>query len=98
LTRRRRASASLGVMLPLVAPLPHRAGDTAGGGVAQRAEGHLVRRSEADTVGDPEQRVDVPGVALAVDDPPRQLDDPAGALATRRALAAGLVVVELGQP
>ena len=42
--------------------------------------------------------VEVLGGALAVHDPLEDLDQPVGALAARGALAAGLVLVELGQP
>src|SRR5919201_6616150 len=78
LPARGRALALAGVVLPLVAPLPYRAGDAARRGVAERAERHLVRRAEADPVGDREEGVDVLGVGLAVADAPRQLDHPAG--------------------
>src|SRR2546423_370118 len=98
LAGRGRAGALPGVVLPLVAPLADRARDAARRRVAERAERHFVRRTEADPVRDREERVDVLAVGLAVDDPLGQLDDPARALAAGRALAARLVVVELGQP
>src|SRR5688500_11099565 len=88
LAGRRRALAVLGVVLPLVAPLADRAGDAARRRVAERAERHLVRRPEPDPIGDPEQRVDVLGVALALADAAAKLDHPAGALPAGGALAA----------
>ena len=85
-----RAAAVLEVGDVLVAEVLDRRGDRAGRAVAERAE-----RPAEDVVALVEQLLEVGLGALALLEPREHLHQPPGALAARRALAAGLVLVEL---
>src|SRR5271156_501388 len=63
------------------------------GGVAQGADG-----APGDVVRHRQQHVQVLVLALAVLDPGDDAPQPAGALAAWRALSAGLLKIEIGQP
>src|SRR3954470_18405603 len=79
------------VLEVLVAEVLDRAGDRAGGAVAERAE-----RPAQDVVALVQQEFEVLLAADARLQVGESLDQPPRALAARRALAAGLVLVELG--
>jgi hypothetical protein len=65
---------------------------------ARRAVTEGAEAAAEDVVADVEQLVDVLLGALAVLEPSGDLLEPPGALAARGALAAGLVLVEVGPP
>src|SRR5579859_1122711 len=67
--------------------------DRPGGGIAQAADGVTL-----DLAGDVEQQVDLLRLGLAGDHPLHDPPHPAGALAAGGALAAALVLVEVGEP
>src|SRR5690606_30459770 len=77
--------------LELVPEVLDRRRDRRGGAVAQGAE-----RAAEDVLAEVEQLVDVALLAAARLEPLEDLHQPPGALAAGRALAAGLVLVELG--
>src|SRR3954470_8856908 len=79
------------VLEVLVAEVLDRAHDRAGGAVAERAE-----RPAQDVVALVQQEVEILGAADALLQVGEGLDQPPGALPARRALAARLVLVELG--
>src|SRR5262252_1464764 len=81
------------VVLELVAEVLDEALHRQRSGVAERAD-----RPSGDVVGDREQEIEVLVLALAALDPIHHPPQPAGALAARRALPAGLLEVEIRQP
>src|SRR5215212_71996 len=83
-----RRDPALDVVLVLGLEVLQRGGDRAGRAVAEGAE-----RPAVDVVGGVQQGVQVLVRAGAGEDPAQHLDHPVGALAARRALAAGLVRV-----
>src|SRR5512134_3941652 len=83
------AAAVLDVVLELVPEMTDEALHRPRRGVAERADGVAL-----DLVGDVDEHVDVGLLALPREDPPERAVEPAGAFPTRRALAAGLRVVE----
>ena len=88
-----RAAAALVVLDEFVPEVLDRRHDRADRAVAERAE-----RAAQDVVADVKQLVEVALAALAALERVEHLDDPERALAARRALAAGLVLVELHPP
>src|SRR5947208_16658351 len=88
-----RAAALLPVRDVLVLEVLHRRRDRTRCAVTECAEG-----TTEDVVAGVEQCRDVLRVALALLEPLEDLHHPVGAFAARRALAAGLVRVELGPP
>src|SRR5215218_6453076 len=87
-----RAAAAADVLAELVAEVLEGGDDRAGGPVAEGAE-----RAAEDRVADVLEGVHVLLAALPGLQPEQDLAHPVGALAARRALAAGLVGVELGE-
>src|SRR5829696_5464603 len=88
-----RAAAVVDVLLELVAEAVDVARNRHRGRVAEGAEALAE-----DAVADVEQQVELPLPRAALLDLVQQLHHPAGSLAARRALAAGLVHVELRDP
>ena len=77
-------------LLDLGAEVAHEALDGPRGGVAERAD-----RAAFDLLGEFEEHVDLALVAPALDEAVHHVHHPGRAFATGRALAAGLVLVEL---
>src|SRR5207244_3295649 len=88
------------VLLELLREMLQRApDDRPGGGVAEGAEAAAVHHSLAPELdADVADQVDVLQASLAVLDARDQLEEPVGADPARDALAARLVLVELGDP
>src|SRR5690242_15938911 len=94
--RRRGAERTAGlvdVLLELAAELVDVARDRDRGRLAERAEALAV-----DAVADVEQQIELVLLGVAGFEPAQDLRHPARSLAARRALAAGLVLVELRDP
>src|SRR5450759_3245941 len=88
--REQRGGGGVHTGLELLAEVLNRGGDAAGRTIAERAE-----RPEQDVVADVQELVDVVLGALAELESRHDLLEPESALTTRRALAAGLVGVEV---
>src|SRR5687767_10813659 len=89
-----RAAPFLDVHEVLVPELLERRHDRPRGGLAERADGRAVRRpgqADVDLAGHVEQELEVFLATVPALDAVHRLLEPAGALTTRRALAAGLV-------
>src|ERR1035437_53896 len=80
-------------LLDLVTEMRDQALDRPRRSVAERADGVTL-----DLRGDLQQHVDLALVGAALGHPGQDAPHPAGALAARRALAAALVLVEIGKP
>ncbi len=81
------------VVLELFAEVFHEAGDRPDCRLAERADGVA-----ADVLADAQQLVEIFRSPLALLDAPHDAIHPAGAFAAGRALAAGFLEVEVGQP
>src|SRR5204863_2242454 len=79
--------------LELGAEVADQALDRPGRGVAEGADGVAL-----DLLGDVPERVDLADLGIALDEALHHPPHPAGALAARRALAAALVLVKIGDP
>src|SRR5215467_2721580 len=86
------AALVIDVVLELAAEMLDEALHRQGGGVAERADG-----APGDVVGDVDQQVEVLVLSLAVLDAVDHAVEPAGSLAAGRALATGLLEVEIRQ-
>src|SRR5262245_38525485 len=89
--RDRLERAGVDALLDHVAEMPDQALDGPSGRVAERADGMAL-----DLIADIEQHIDLGLLGLALGHAFEHAPHPTGALAARRALAAGFILVEIG--